>query len=557
MDIVASSWRSIVDDTAFEEMVANWEAKLAADTAPEDEIRISKRLFGQLLTTRKTLETLDIPADNDPLKRAVSDVPGPAVVLSPDGRVATVNTTGERGFATRQGAFLDPSIIAPESLEDYQALRRAATGQGNGAQAILQIVAPDQDMRAPFLAEGYLIRLPGQTGAHVVLRSLEIDWTPRASDRLQQAFGLTQAEAEVAEQYFLLRSIDRIAELRGVSRLTVRTQVKTIMAKTGSPSNVDLMRLLGMIANRELLGSHGESPVWHDPLEREELIELPDGRVIAWTWMGDGNGIPVVMSRGLPMTYLLPGDGEARLRDAGIKLLVLSRPGYGNSSMDPELSVMEDNLIALRAFLDRVVPQPCLGIGLASGILPLLAEQETNPARFHSLLAVGFTAAFDPSGMARLPMIQRTMLRLADAAPWVVEFMAKTGHRQMRAHGLDWYLERAFRHTPLNQQTARDPDRAALIRNACEHALKQGHAVFVRELQLVRTRMDTALHAVAVPLHYLAPCRDAAIDLDRIRQWEARNPMITVEPLRDAAELVFYQQTDLIIDRIIAAARKG
>ncbi|RDW13278.1 alpha/beta fold hydrolase [Paracoccus thiocyanatus] len=557
LSIIASTYRSIVDEHAFDEMVANWEAKLASgDDA--DHPKVSKRLFGQLLTFRDTLEKLDIPAGNDPLKLAVSEVPGPAMVLSPNGNIAVINIAGERAFGGRQGAFMDTAVIAPRSLEDYRALLRAATGQGNAAQAILTILPIAGDFGESFLAEGYLIRLPGQSGAHIAIRSLEIAWGPRIAERLQQAFGLTSAEAEVAQQFFLLRNLDAVAAQRGVSLLTVRTQIKTIMAKMGTPSNIDLMRLLAMIASREHVGLRGEAPVWHDPLGREKLIAMPDGRKIAWTWMGARRGVPVVMLRGLPMTYLLPGDGEARLRDAGICLYVPSRPGHGNSTMDPSLDVMGDNLVALRAFLDQVVGRrPCLGVGVASGTLPLVVEAVANPARFHGILAVGYSCGIDPSGIQRLPRIQRTMLQLAGSAPWVAELMAKSGHRMMRQHGLDWYLERAFRHMPLNQQIVRNPDWTALIRNACEHLLKQGHATFVRELQLSRYRMDAALRDLAIPMRYLAPAEDPGIDVASCKQLERLNPMIAVELVSDATDLIFYQRSELILDHIIASARRN
>ncbi|WP_323715943.1 alpha/beta fold hydrolase [Paracoccus aminovorans] len=557
LNIIASTYRSIIDEHAFDDMVANWEAKLTPSGGEVVAPKVSRRLFAQLLTFRDTLEKLDIPSDDDPLKRAIAEVPGPAMVLSPNGNIAVVNIAGERAFGGRQGAFMDTAAIAPNSLEDYRGLLRAATGQGNAAQAILTILSAADDYGESFLAEGYLIRLPGQSGAHVAIRSLEIAWGPHIAERLQQAFGLTHAESEVAHLFFRLRNLEAIAAQRDVSLLTVRSQIKTIMAKMGAPSNIDLMRILAMIASREHVGLRGEAPVWHDPLGREKLISMPDGRKIAWTWMGARRGVPVVMLRGLPMTYLLPGDGEARLRDAGICLYVPSRPGHGNSTMDPLLDVMSDNLVALRAFLDQVVGRPCLGVGLASGVLPFVAEAVANPSRFHGILAVGFSSGIDPSGIQRQPRIQRTMLQLAGNAPWVAELMAKSGHRMMRQHGLDWYLERAFRNTPLNQQTVRNPDWAALIRNACEHLLKQGHVTFVRELQLARHGMDSALRELAIPMRYLAPIEDPAIDLAACRQLETLNPMITVEPVADAGELVFYQRNDLILDRIIASARRN
>lgn len=126
LEIVAATYRSIVDQDAFEEMVANWEAKLApARTDPGHRPKISKQMFGQLMMARNILEKLDIPVGDDPLRRAISEVTGPAIVLSPDGRVAISNVEGERAFDTRQGAFLDDERVAPASMPDFMADRKS------------------------------------------------------------------------------------------------------------------------------------------------------------------------------------------------------------------------------------------------------------------------------------------------------------------------------------------------------------------------------------------------------------------------------------------------
>lgn len=105
-------------------------------------------------------------------------------------------------------------------------------------------------------------------------------------------------------------------------------------------------------------------------------------------------------------------------------------------------------------------------------------------------------------------------------------------------------------------KTLRNPDWTALVRNACEHALKQGHVTFVRELQLSYHPIDAALRNLASPLLYLAPLDDPGIDLDACRRLQALNPKITVEPVHDAAELILYQRSELVLDRIIASAHR-
>lgn len=557
LDIIANTYRAIVDQHAFETMIASWNAKLdrlgAYDKVPAG---LSGSLLRQLAAARQVMETLDIPAENDPLSRAVLDIPGPAIVLAPDGRIAMTNMEGAAAFGVRQGMFFDTATIDTRSESDFEALRKSANARGNRTQAILRLV-PKGDGYKPLVAEGFLLEAPGQEKSYIVIRSLEIEWTPEASRRLSQAFGLSEAETEVARLFYLHRSNERIARERNVSVLTVRTQMKTIQAKLETPTQADLIRLLAMVASRAIMGRRGKVAGWRDPLGREERICLSDGRVVAWTWMGAEDGAPAVMLRGFPMGYLLPQDAERRLREARLKLYALSRPGYGNSTLHDELTVLEDNLTALRVFMDRVIHGPCVGIGMSNGLVPLVAEQQAVPDRFSALIAIGYTGVLDRSGMNRLPLIQRTMMRMTGYAPWLVELMAKSGHRMMQQHGVDWYLERAYRDRPRDMATYADPNIAPLLRNACVHLLMQGHMTFVRDLQLARAPVDTAVDTLTVPLLWLAPMEDGVFDEKRYRQVERRNPNVRVEPVPKTGELIFYQNTSLVIDRIIEAVNGG
>lgn len=555
LDIIANTFRAVIDQHAFEAMIASWSSKL--DKSGDDAAAargLSGPLMRQLALARQAMDHLDIPADNDPLNRAVQEVGGAAVVLAPDGRIAATNELGEAAFGGRQGVFLDRGVIDPRSAQDFDALCRAANARGNRSQAILRIL-PAGGRTPAFLAEAYLLEAPGQDKSFVVIRSIEIDWSAEASARLATAFGLSEAETEVARLFYETRSIERVAAARGVTVLTVRGQIKTVMAKTEAGSQADLIRLLAMVASRALIGRHGVTAAWRDPLGREQQVRLEDGRIVAWTWMGAEDGRPAVLSRGFPMGYLLPAEAEARLRAAGVKLYALSRPGYGNSTLDPALDVLADNLAALRAFLAARDEGPVVGVGTSNGIVPLLADAAARPERYRALIAIGYTGVFDRSGVQRLPLIQRTMMRMVAVAPWLVEMMAKSGHRMMQQHGVDWYLERAYRTRPRDMATYGDPNMAPLLRNACAHLLTQGHTAFTRDLMLARAPVDADLDRLAVPLLWLAPTEDGVFDAARYARIARRNPRVTMEPLEAAAELALYQRTDRIIEAIIAATR--
>jgi len=65
-----------------------------------------------------------------------------------------------------------------------------------------------------------------------------------ARHALREHYSLTEAETEVANGLLTGYSLEEIAALRKVQVGTVRHQVKSMMAKTGTGKQTDMVRLL-------------------------------------------------------------------------------------------------------------------------------------------------------------------------------------------------------------------------------------------------------------------------------------------------------------------------
>lgn len=557
LEIVSDTFRSLVDQDAFDKLILSWNRKLSAlDARPKRGGRLfSEGLLRQLGAAQATLERLDIRVLGDPLERIVSEVAGPAMVLTPDLRVASINIEGTASFGAMSGTFFAPEAIDPASRRSFDAVLRTAHRKGNAAQSVIHI----QDQSRPgrrFHAEMFLVQLPRQEKPYVAIRTLELPWSAETSQKLIEAFGLTEAEVEVGRHFFELCDLGAVAAARGVSLHTVRTQMKTIQAKTDAASQADLIRLFAMVASRQLLETRGLRSTWTDPLGREQIIEAASGRSIAWTWMGAENGTPAVFVRGMAMGYLLPPQAESRLRDAGIKLLVPSRPGYGNSSLHEELAPLEDNRLALHEFMEHLGLRGCVGIGLSDGIIPLLAEQDIHPDRFCALVSVGFNGCLNRAACRNLPVPQATLLRLAKTAPALLDLIAKLGYRMMQQYGLDWYLERAHASTPRDLETCRDAEMAALVRDACAHMAVQGTRTFVRDMQMFHAPVEDGIDRLTIPMLSMVPTEDGLFDRDEYRDLEQRNPRVSVLPIEGTADLLIYQETTRIMDQIITVVEQ-
>ena len=88
-------------------------------------------------------------------------------------------------------------------------------------------------------------RVAGQ--ALLLLRDLLSPLAPPNPDTLRNLFGLTPAEAEVARAICGGVTKSSVAASRGLRESTVRTQVRSILAKTGTANLRDLERLLATL----------------------------------------------------------------------------------------------------------------------------------------------------------------------------------------------------------------------------------------------------------------------------------------------------------------------
>lgn len=166
------------------------------------------------------------------------------------GTIQVMNLAAERILAERQGLYLDPAgrlttdqRAVNDALQAWWSVWSVATPASRTATWLLRRPDPRLPLRLTLLQ-------PPQDGARTYFVGPEtfvlIEDPERQRDRtsdLSAFYRLTPAEARVLAGLAAGRTLTQVATDRSLSIETVRTQLKSLFAKTGTGTQAELVRL--------------------------------------------------------------------------------------------------------------------------------------------------------------------------------------------------------------------------------------------------------------------------------------------------------------------------
>lgn len=481
----------------------------------------------------------------DQIQRMVSEVDAAAFVMSAKGGVVAANQQAEKWFGVLRGSQFNNDAIDSAAAAEVDAVRRSCRSTGNRQHAILRVATPTDGTA---LAEAFVLDLPDQDEGVLVVRVLELPWNEAVSQQLAEAFDLTSAEIEISRLLMSHCDTARVAEVRRASILTVRTQLRSIFAKTGTATQVDLVRLLALLCARAHQSRNAAPVYWQDPLRREQSFIDPDGRRIAYSWMGAENGVPAILVHAAAVGYILPPVAQDILAERGIQLYTISRPGFGNSDPARNLGPVEAGARAVEALQAHLGIGRCLGVGFSSAIIPLVRYASRATDRMPRLMGVGGCIPLDE--IDNQPVFQRTFFKLAKHAPWAATICARAAYHVIRFRGAEWYLRQAYAESPVDLAILNRTDMLPLLRSTADMQFAQGVEAAEDELKLLLASWHEELSDDGPHITMLHGKDDRFYTADQLESFAARYANMQTELVEDAADLIAFRHPVLVAHRI-------
>ena len=290
------------------------------------------------------------------ISRMLSTFDYPTFLVSANGHVAAINGAASSEFDLHVGDKIDK---LPYSLDGAKLISDLVIGclqedQHDPSDAHLKRAFAEDSGKIATLAVTASI---GKVSTALVF-VITTKWKSTSTTLLKQQFGLTDAESEVLVNFIDGYSTQDIARLRSRSYATIRTQLQTILAKTGAGNQVELLRIALSLSDFSKQFGLVADAVKHPYRRRAEILR-EGGRLVEVTLMGDCNGKPILTVADA-LNYTFSARIEKYLYDAGLYLISICGPGYGSTDPAPKgesrLNCLGDDA---NAILDQLGIQHC------------------------------------------------------------------------------------------------------------------------------------------------------------------------------------------------------
>lgn len=547
-----------LDPGRYEALLDHWESALEPLRAQADfhapRLLDDPLIEGHFERASAFLDRVEAAAQPDEIEQILTPFDRiPAFMLDTTETVCAANEAARTLMDISIGTRLNALPIHEDDIDAVRRTLRSVLSASKEDTAILRVRSRQVGrftvlrLQMCHLADGQPL---------VLAASNEVGWPDGYSDILRRAFGLTGAEADVVHGLVECCSVSEIAAQRDRSVDTIRAQIKSILSKTETHSQVELVRLaLSMMdmVNLTVHSAPGPRVVsqGYDALEEREFKSLvsTDGRRVDYLVLGDPAGKPVLF---LPLDYGLvrwPASAESQAAAQGVRVIVPVRPGYGQSDMVRKKANYDAAVISdIRQILNAEGAGPCPVITLGGDFYYAVQYARTNPGALTTIIAcAGVLPLTRREQFERMEKWHRFILAGAKYTPHLLPFMVKAGFLLARKIGKRGFIHAVYGKCPADVDTFEDPEVFEAMVTGSEVALSDSHsahAAFSQQL-LGRQTQDWSDDLAAVrdimPVFFFNGLQDPQVPAATLAEFQREYDWIEYKVYEDAGQLVFFR----------------
>jgi pimeloyl-ACP methyl ester carboxylesterase len=266
------------------------------------------------------------------------------------------------------------------------------------------------------------------------------------------------------------------------------------------------------------------------PSRSTHTVSITDGRRVAYTEYGDATGRPVVFFHGTPGSRLLGRLFDDDARRAGVRLLAIDRPGYGQSSPWPTRDLTDTGAFVVPVLDDAGVGRADV-VGFSGGGPHALALAATHDSRVDH---VDVVAGATPPATGETPPPQRLLETLAARMPTLLRGLFRA---QATLAGVLPPAVVVSQYTTAEGRASLPDDVAALVARDFAEAFARTRRGVVTEIRLLSEQWPFSLPALDDPVTLWHGTGDTNVPVESVRRLRDRLPDARLSVFEDADHL--------------------
>lgn len=392
-----------------------------------------------------------------------------------------------------------------------------------------------------------------------MVRTSELGWPQHLTGLMRDAFKLTLAEVEIVQSLVEGKTIKSIGKERERSLDTVRSQIRSILAKTETRSQTELIRIV--LSLMDVVGHTDSEPqtIVNAPRSLSaipfETMFMPDGRRYDYFEFGDPKGRPCLY---LPFKYGLTrwtvsAEAEAMVRK--IRVIVPVRSGYGHStplsgSANYPMETAED----FHRLLDHLHIERTAILAIGADLRYAVQLAHKFPNRISGILScAGSLPLQTPEQYERMGKWHRFILANAHYAPLILPFLVKAGFSMARRIGKERFFNAVNGDSGGDMKTFLEPEvREAMLTGSdiCLSDWHIAHHAFARDCIASEGDWEALAQKCPVPIRLLRGAEDPQSPKKTMLELQDVYPNINMTILENTGQLVFFQHWRMALDEL-------
>ena len=556
-DIIDHIYDVALDPIRYEQLLDVWESRMAPLRRNSSEITVEADLLAHASRASEFLDRLKNPDEEESLHARLATEIAAAFCVGQSGRIIEFNPAAKDLFGMEPGENINVLLLDRGEKDKLAQAILAATGKTRKA-SLLRFSATDSERAVIF----HIAPISTPTGETVALvRTSELGWPDSLTQLLKEAFKLTLTEVEIVRNLVEGKSLKEISADRDRSLDTVRGQLKSILAKTETRSQTELIRIV--LSLMEVVGNANQADRTQtkdqaslEPIPFQTMVQ-PGGRRYDWIEFGDPAGRPCVY---LPIDYGLlrwPLTAEREAKKRNIRVIAPVRAGFGHSSSMPaKIDYAGETGADVGRLLDHLGIKKVAMLTLGADFRYALRLANARAGLVTGILAcAGTLPILSSTQYERMGKWHRFILANARYAPLVLPFLVKAGFALARRIGKVQFLNSVNADSPSDLKTYADPEvREAMLLGSeiCLSDWHIAHEAFARECIDSESDWSPLIRQCVTPVRMLQGDQDPQSPRKTIEELIPEFPNLNISIIEDCGQLLFFKEWRMALDELEA-----